>query len=182
MKLNIGCGKHHLEDYINIDCVAPADMIHDVEESELPYEDNTVDEIVLSHVLEHFKNPLEVMQELWRVAKPDAKIHIRLPYGSSDAAWTDPTHIRPYFVESFFYFTQPYYQNFDYGYTADLSIQEIGLILQDHVVETNTEKLRVLLVRERNVVKEMVVKMIAVKPARERRLELCDTIEIGFAR
>lgn len=74
MKLNIGCGRNHLQGYINIDCVEPADLICDVEEIALPYADDTVEAFVLSHVLEHLSNPLEVMQELWRIAKDGVRM------------------------------------------------------------------------------------------------------------
>ena len=58
----------------------------------------------------------------------------------------------------------------------------MGLILQEHITEPSINKIREMLVKDRNVVKEMVVTMTALKPARPRELDLCDTIEIGFAR
>jgi hypothetical protein len=41
------------------------------------------------------------MQELWRVAKPDAILGIRCPHGASDDADEDPTHVRRMFPRSF---------------------------------------------------------------------------------
>ena len=59
------------------------------------------------------------MQELWRIAKPNAKMVIRVPHGASDDAWEDPTHVRAYFSNSFGYYSQPYYWRADYGYRGD---------------------------------------------------------------
>jgi len=52
----------------------------------------------------NISNTLRLMQELWRIAKPDAHMTIRIPHGSSDDAWEDPTHERAYFANSFGYF------------------------------------------------------------------------------
>jgi len=53
-KLNIGCGRDILQDYINIDYreLPGVDVVASVDK--LPFKNNTVQEIYLSHVLEHF--------------------------------------------------------------------------------------------------------------------------------
>jgi hypothetical protein len=48
------------------------------------------------------------MEELHRIAKPNAKVVFKVPYGSSDRAFEDPTHVRQYFLHSFDYFCQPF--------------------------------------------------------------------------
>ena len=48
MKLNIGCGNKKIEGFTGIDkfdCAA-VDIICDVENAKLPFDDNTVDEIM----------------------------------------------------------------------------------------------------------------------------------------
>ena len=58
MKLNLGCGDKILPGYVNVD-VAPAragqkpDVICDLHEL-TPFEDETADEILAVHVVEHF--------------------------------------------------------------------------------------------------------------------------------
>ena len=59
---------------------------------------NSVNEFLLSHVVEHIHNILPMMQELYRIAQPESKYDHRVPYGSSDDAYEDPTHIRQYFI------------------------------------------------------------------------------------
>lgn len=59
IKLNIGCGEYRIEDFVNIDCVREGevkpDVVCDVRTERLPYEDGTVDEIWMTHSLEHIE-------------------------------------------------------------------------------------------------------------------------------
>ena len=59
VKLNIGCGRQILDGWINIDKykLPGIDIICDVEEDALFFEPDSVDEFLLSHVIEHIKNP-----------------------------------------------------------------------------------------------------------------------------
>ncbi|HHK5531698.1 TPA: hypothetical protein ACQUHH_000011 [Bacillus mobilis] len=56
-----------------------------------------MDEFLASYVLEHIEMPLDAMEELHRIAKPNAKMVCHVPYGSSDDAFEDPTHCRQFF-------------------------------------------------------------------------------------
>lgn len=111
-KLNVGCGRDILPEWINLDYAAlrGIDVVYDLErcaEIPMPFEDDSIDEFLLSHVIEHIRNSMPMMQELHRIAKPGALARIRLPHGASDDAWEDPTHVRSYFQQSFGYFSQP---------------------------------------------------------------------------
>ncbi|MEX0787033.1 MAG: methyltransferase domain-containing protein [Dehalococcoidia bacterium] len=71
----------------------------------LPFRDDSVDEIFLDHALAHADDFLGIMEELWRVSKPNTIIHVRLPHASS--SWSvsrDPRHARHYTLETFNYF------------------------------------------------------------------------------
>jgi predicted SAM-dependent methyltransferase len=108
-KLHLGCGKNILQGWINLDIVARdgVDIIADLDDCQktsLPFEDNGIDEFLASHVIEHLHKPLPFMEEIHRIAKPNAKAVFRLPYGSSDDAFEDPTHVRQYFLKSFDFF------------------------------------------------------------------------------
>jgi len=71
----------------------------------LPFKDHSVDEVFLDERLAHVTEFVETLEELWRVCKPGALIHLRLPHASSPWAVTrDPRHQRQYTLETFNYF------------------------------------------------------------------------------
>jgi ubiquinone/menaquinone biosynthesis C-methylase UbiE len=144
----------------------------DLERATLPFEDNSVSEFLLSHVLEHVNNTLPLMQELYRVAAPDAVATVRLPYGSSDDAWEDPTHVRPYFLNSLNYFGQPYFWKADYGYRGDWKTENVYLLVDRRFIGQSADEIMTSVRLERNVVAEMVAVMNAVKPIRAQDFSL----------
>jgi len=75
MKLNLGSGTKLIEGYTNID-IANGQLVYP-----LPYEDESIDEIRASHILEHFsyRQTLEVLIEWNRVLKLDGIIKISVP-------------------------------------------------------------------------------------------------------
>ncbi len=177
-KMNVGCGRNSIEGWINVDSadLPGVNIVADLEDVRLnPIElpDSTVGHFLLSHVIEHIHNSLYLMEELWRLALPDATAIIRVPHGASDDAWEDPTHVRPYFLESFGYFSQPFYGRADYGYRGDWKPERIllkvdrrrceGLSMQEVFAKTMVE---------RNLVREMVCELRAIKPRREPKREL----------
>jgi hypothetical protein len=169
LKLNLGCGGDVMEGWENIDLVArPGVHVMDIDKEPMPeIWHNQAEEIYMSHILEHLRNPLFVMEELWKVAAPGCKLHIRVPYGSSDNAWEDPTHVRPYFLGSWLYFSQLYYVKIDYGYRGDWDIDEITLdVYADKCDSNEGESILQEVKMKRNMVDEMRATLIPVKPIR----------------
>jgi len=177
-KLNLGCGKTILPDWINLDKVPSSgvDIIADLDkcqEIKLPFDNDAIDEFFASHVIEHLHHPLAFMEEIHRIAKPNAKAVFRVPYGSSDDAFEDPTHVKAYFLNSFSYFTQPYYWFADYGYRGDWLIDKIILLVDANTHQgKNAEQIMFEVKTFRNIVKEMIVELRAIKPIREPKQEL----------
>jgi SAM-dependent methyltransferase len=153
-----------------VDVVADLDRCRD---GPLPFPDDSVDEMLLAHFIEHVRDPLPLMQELHRMAQAGCRMTIRVPYGASDDAYEDPTHVRPYFMNSFGYFSQPYYWRADYGYRGDWVTERITLVVR---AEGNTglspADVMAKVMRERNVVIEMIAELVPHKPIREPRQEL----------
>jgi SAM-dependent methyltransferase len=170
-KLNVGCGRNILEGWINLDKCGGVDIVADLEQcapGSLPIESDSIDEFLLSHVLEHIRSPLPLFEELHRIASPGASMTARVPYGSSDDAWEDPTHVRPYYLDSFGYFGQPYYWRADYGYRGDWQVEEIALTMRDRsLASASLEAIAAAVRTGRNVVSEMTATLRAVKPIRE---------------
>jgi SAM-dependent methyltransferase len=177
-KLNVGCGRNILQGWVNLDCVSlpGIDVVADLNRcatAPLPFADDSVNEFLLQHVLEHVREPLPLMQELHRIASPGALAVIRTPYGSSDDAWEDPTHVRPYFVGSFSYFSQPCYWRADYGFRGDWQpVRVVLLVPKSRALARSAEEVMAMVHRERNVVAEMYAELRAVKPIREPLREL----------
>lgn len=155
--------------------LAGVDIVADLDDcasKPLPLDEGSIDEFLLSHVLEHIRNVLPMMQELHRVAAPNARMTVRVPYGSSDDAFEDPTHVRQVFVGSFGYLSQPYYWRADYGYRGDWVTEAVTLEIAPQLRHLPDAELWDRVHRDRNVVIEMVATLRAVKPIREPRRDL----------
>jgi ubiquinone/menaquinone biosynthesis C-methylase UbiE len=80
VRLNLGSGDTRIPGFINVDLYNPAaDLKADV--SSLPYANETVEEIVAYHVIEHI-NPAHLqgtLNEWYRILKPGGKLAIEMP-------------------------------------------------------------------------------------------------------
>ena len=70
-RLNVGCGRNIRRGWINLDSAAlpGVDIVCDLDQmrrAPIPLPDDSVAEFLLSHVIEHLRDPLALMQELWR--------------------------------------------------------------------------------------------------------------------
>lgn len=109
-KLNIGCGLHPSpknEGWINLDKfkLKDVDVVHDIN-TKLPFPDNHFDYIYCSHVLEHlnFDKKMYIIEELYRLSKPNGRIEIRTPNWKHPNTWIDPTHCSCWAHGTFNYF------------------------------------------------------------------------------
>ena len=100
-RLNLGAGHKKYEGYISVDSApecAP-DVVLDLEKTPWPWEENSVSEIKLEHVLEHLGETtasyLAIWKEIYRVCRDDAVIHIMVPHWMHENFYNDPTHVRP---------------------------------------------------------------------------------------
>ena len=96
--LDLGCGRKKWPGSLGVDISSDtdADVVHDLDEFPYPLDDGAFDQVLMQDVLEHVREPIRVMDELHRVCRPGARIHIRTPHFSSMLAYSDPTH-RHYF-------------------------------------------------------------------------------------
>jgi ubiquinone/menaquinone biosynthesis C-methylase UbiE len=80
IRLNLGAGTSRHKDYISVDFHQEADVRHDLTQP-LPYEDNSVDAIYSSHVIEHFtRAEWDGIAKDWaRVLKPGGVMELRCP-------------------------------------------------------------------------------------------------------
>jgi SAM-dependent methyltransferase len=184
-QLNLGCGRDIRDGWVNIDGYPLPGVDHVVDfdnKPVLPFDDDSVQHSEGSHVIEHLHFPLPFMAELWRVTKPGGTVTFRCPYGSSDDADEDPTHVRRMFVGSWLYFSQSAYWRADYGYRGDWQVDDIQLVVAPELNHLSDDNLRVALQFQRNVVLEMVATLRAVKPAREPNRDLQEAPAVTLQR
>ncbi len=175
MRLNLGCGRDIREGWVNIDCVPMPGVDHVIDfdnKPVLPFDDDSIMYSESIHVIEHLRDPLPFMEELWRVTKPGGKTAFRCPYGSTDDADEDPTHVRRMFHGSWGYFGQPHYWRADYGYRGDWQPMRITLELFPEFAECTDGELGSMIRFQRNVVAEMTAMLRCVKPRREQVRDL----------
>ena len=96
--LDIGCGsaKHPGAIGLDISADTDADVVHDLDDLPLPFEDSSFDQVLMQDVIEHVAEPIRVMEDLHRICRNGARIQLRTPHFSSALAYGDPTH-RHYF-------------------------------------------------------------------------------------
>jgi predicted SAM-dependent methyltransferase len=106
MKIDLGCGSSCRPGYVGVDRLALSGVkvVHDLDVLPYPFDNNSVEEIWIDNVLEHLKNPLQVMEEVHRITKAGAKITVAVPYFRSFYATIDPTHRNFFGVHWFSYF------------------------------------------------------------------------------
>jgi tetratricopeptide (TPR) repeat protein len=145
LKLNLGCGNLKMKGFVNVDCVAicQPDMLVDLEKTPWPWEDDSVDEIKLIHVLEHLGQQtdvfLSIIKEMYRVCRDGARIEITVPHPRSEAFLGDPTHVRPVTGAMLHLFSQKLNRE---CVAAGASNTPLGLILGvDFEIESNLDAL-----------------------------------------
>ena len=63
LKLNLGCGNNKYDGFLNVDKFGEPDIKWDLEKFPWPWEDNSVDEIRIIHVLEHLGDCLQFFHQ-----------------------------------------------------------------------------------------------------------------------
>lgn len=95
MKLNLGSGRKPLKGYVNCDIIKTkeVDKVFDLDKR-FPFKTNSIDEIFCENTIEHLNNPVEFLNECWRVSKGNAIIKIIAPHTSNIALYGGLTHKR----------------------------------------------------------------------------------------
>ena len=125
MKLNLGCGKDMRPGYVNLDLLQRdgVDLIHDLNKTPYPFEDNQFDEIIANNILEHVYDVVKTLEEIYRISKPGAIIKATVPYGSNWVAHID--HKRGFNYTTFKSLSE---NNFGTYYYPHLKLRQTKLV------------------------------------------------------
>lgn len=128
LKLNLGCGKKHLEGFVNIDIQEPCDLRHDLR-TPLPFKDNTVDEIFSEgNVISLFSREewKKLKSEIVRVLRPGGKLGIIfLDFEYILRAFLENKRKRWWWLETIFSGQQNSYEFSKNGFTPDKLIADL---------------------------------------------------------
>ena len=134
IKLDVGCGildetkrqryrRYGLiaDQYVGVDIarVPGAGVVADLDR-QLPFRDESVDEIAAVHLLEHVRDLEATMREFHRILKPTGSLKVWVPHCFSAIAFGDTTHRRFFAYDSLSQFdpTHPtsYYYDFHFSF------------------------------------------------------------------
>jgi SAM-dependent methyltransferase len=126
-KLNLGCGRDIRSGWVNLDIAAlgGVDVVHDLEDHPLPFNDESFDYVECIDILEHVRDLPDMMREIHRILAPGGRLHVHGPHFTSYTWPTDPTHRRAFAINTFEFFTRESLH--DRGYYFDFSFSSIAL-------------------------------------------------------
>jgi hypothetical protein len=148
-ELLIGCGSSRVKKLaprdkewsglvtLDINPAHKPDVVHDLEEMPLPFEENAFSEIHAYEVLEHtgrqgdWRFFFRQWSEFWRLLEPDGLFCGSVPLPTSKWAWGDPSHTRLITAEQFVFLDQTNYaqvgktamSDFRFVYQADFALE-----------------------------------------------------------
>lgn len=105
--VDLGCGPNKKPGMIGIDILPlqGVDIVTNMETGLTELPDNSVDEYITSHFLEHVVNFELLMSEIYRTLKPGGIAKITVPHFSNPYYYSDYTHKRFFGLYSFDYFS-----------------------------------------------------------------------------
>jgi predicted SAM-dependent methyltransferase len=129
-KLNLGAGQDIRANYLNVDFkpLPGVDVIHDLNNLPLPFQDSSFDEILCNDILEHL-DYVPLMRELHRILTPGGKLIVHAPHFTSRMRYVDPTHKHAFSIDTFEFFIdsgkfrqRSYYFDFHFSFIEEARI------------------------------------------------------------
>jgi predicted SAM-dependent methyltransferase len=185
MRLNLGCGNTHIDGYLNVDKEASCnpDKIVDLEIFPWKFDDNSVEQIMMHHTLEHLGASSDVylfiVKELYRVCKDGAIIDISVPHPRHDDFITDPTHVRVILPAQFSMFSKKQNKEWrEQGFSntpladylnVDFELNDVTWVVDNKWIhrlqnkEITSSELAEKAEHEYNIIKEIQIQLKVVK-------------------
>jgi SAM-dependent methyltransferase len=119
--IDLGCGNNKHPGAVGVDTVKldAVDIVHDLRDFPYPFQSETVQRVILSHVLEHFtiEQIRDILKEVARILMPRGEVLISVPHAFSIAAFSDPTHKSFFTYGSFRFFDRNHAKTYYTGFT-----------------------------------------------------------------
>jgi len=152
-RLDLACGSNKADGFIGVDiCKTDAvDVVHDLNQTPWPFEDDSIDEARCSHFFEHLepKERVSFMNELHRILKKGAGCMFITPRGL-DRQVQDFSHKWPPIVQgSYCYFDKEWYKANKlehyiemYGITCNFEVRPMQVsVTPDFAVKSDEAKM-----------------------------------------
>jgi SAM-dependent methyltransferase len=93
-RLDLGCGTKRRPGFIGLDRYdkGGAHVIADLDGAHLPFADDSFDLVLAFHSMEHVRDLMATMREVWRVGRPGAQVCIVAPYYTMGLNLANPYH------------------------------------------------------------------------------------------
>jgi SAM-dependent methyltransferase len=136
VRLNIGCGRKPLAGAVNLDASdeVGADVVHDLNCTPWPFSANTFDDVHAYDVLEHLHDVIRSLEEIHRVCRGGAIVHVTVPHFSSANAFTDITHRHWFGYRSF----DPFDGNHDLAFYSHVRFRRRATRISFHTSLMNS--------------------------------------------
>lgn len=166
-KLNIGCGGTFEDGWINMDFNPqfPEVVKHDLRVFPWPFERGSMDTVLASHVLEHFRDEqlFNVVAEAGAVLKVGGHLIGVVPYATHSDGYANPFHKQLWDHTTPMQFDKKLYERKGTAGTGshqfmpliDWSVVHIELTPDQNWMGTSTEDLNVAMRSHLNVIQEM---------------------------
>lgn len=129
--LVLGCGSKRMDNAINIDKIKTGENVVEWDlETGLPKEipNDYITLVMAEDVLEHISRPVTLWNDIMRVCKTSAEIHIRTPHPLMEGYWADPDHKRGYVKQTFINICDPNCNMKNYGYRTGFKLMDYKVI------------------------------------------------------
>jgi SAM-dependent methyltransferase len=126
LKLNLGCGHFILPGWVNVDVASlpGVDVVHDLNKLPLPFENESVDEILCDDVLEHLDYP-PILKDCHRILIAGGKLRVHVPHFTSSNNAVDPTHKHQFSIKTLNFFCSETFEGKRRSYYNDFAFSRI---------------------------------------------------------
>lgn len=121
----------------------------------LPFDDGFFDSVSAFDVLEHISRQaidyqqqkccfpfVELMQEIWRVLKPNGRLIALTPAFPAKQAFQDPTHVNFITIDTHSYFCGPDTHTDRYGFTGSFAPLDVRFVLPEEIYGKTNWKMK----------------------------------------